>query len=30
VNVFSDSCCAVLVACTEGEKNVLTKQNYDD
>ena len=25
VNVFSDSCCAVLVACTEGEKNVLTK-----
>lgn len=23
VNVFSDSCCAVLVACTEGEKGVL-------
>lgn len=23
VNVFSDSCCAVLVACSEGEKNVL-------
>ena len=25
VNVFSDSCCAVLVARTEGEKNVLTE-----
>ena len=25
VNVFSDSCCAVLVAKTEGEKNVLTE-----
>jgi Na+/H+-dicarboxylate symporter len=24
VNVFSDSCCAVLVARTEGEKNILT------
>jgi Na+/H+-dicarboxylate symporter len=31
VNVFSDSCCAVLVARTEGEKQVLSKQsmNYD-
>ncbi len=28
VNVFSDSCCAVLVARTEGEKNVLTKDTY--
>ena len=28
VNVFSDSCCAVLVARTEGEKDVLTKQTY--
>jgi Na+/H+-dicarboxylate symporter len=28
VNVFSDSCCAVLVARTEGEKNVLTKTNF--
>lgn len=26
VNVFSDSCCAVLVARTEGEKEVLTKE----
>jgi proton glutamate symport protein len=25
VNIFSDSCCAVLVARTEGEKNVLAK-----
>ncbi len=25
VNVFSDSCCAILVAATEGEKNVLAK-----
>jgi proton glutamate symport protein len=25
VNVFSDSCCAILVARTEGEKNVLAK-----
>ena len=25
VNVFSDSCCAILVARTEGEKDVLTK-----
>jgi Na+/H+-dicarboxylate symporter len=28
VNVFSDSCCAVLVARTEGETNILTKQNF--
>jgi len=28
VNVFSDSCCAILVAKTEGEKNVLTKTNF--
>ncbi len=28
VNVFSDSCCAVLVAITEGETNVLTRQTY--
>lgn len=27
VNVFSDSCCAVLVARSEGEKNVLTKES---
>ncbi len=26
VNVFSDSCCAILVARSEGEKDVLTKQ----
>lgn len=26
VNVFSDSCCAVLVACSEGEKGILTKK----
>jgi len=30
VNVFSDSCCAVLVACTEGEKNVLTKTTFEE
>jgi Na+/H+-dicarboxylate symporter len=29
VNVFSDSCCAVLVAATEGEKNILTKDVFD-
>lgn len=29
VNVFSDSCCAVLVARSEGEKNVLTKEAFD-
>ena len=29
VNVFSDSCCAVLVARTEGEKDILTKQVMD-
>jgi Na+/H+-dicarboxylate symporter len=28
VNVFSDSCCAVLVARTEGEKEVLTKDVF--
>lgn len=28
VNVFSDSCCAILVARSEGEKNVLTKENF--
>ncbi len=28
VNVFSDSCCAVLVARTEGEKNVLVKKTF--
>ena len=26
VNVFSDSCCAILVARTEGEKDVLAKE----
>ena len=29
VNVFSDSCCAVLVARSEGEKSVLTKKVFD-
>ena len=29
VNVFSDSCCAVLVACTEGEKNVLSNTKFE-
>ena len=29
VNVFSDSCCAVLVAATEGEKNILTKDGFE-
>lgn len=29
VNVFSDSCCAVLVARTEGENKVLTNTNFD-
>lgn len=29
VNVFSDSCCAVLVARTEGEKNVLTNRELE-
>jgi proton glutamate symport protein len=28
VNVFSDSCCAVLVARTEGEKNILQKTSF--
>lgn len=28
VNVFSDSCCALLVAKTEGETEILTKQNF--
>lgn len=30
VNVFSDSCCAVLVAKSEGEKNILTKEPVDN
>ncbi|HSX38376.1 MAG TPA: dicarboxylate/amino acid:cation symporter [Chlamydiales bacterium] len=29
VNVFSDSCCAVLVARSEGEHHVLTKDSFD-
>jgi proton glutamate symport protein len=29
VNVFSDSCCAILVARSEGEKNVLAKESFD-
>lgn len=29
VNVFSDSCCAVLVARSEGEKNVLAKEIFE-
>ena len=29
VNVFSDSCCAVLVARTEGEKHVLEKEVFE-
>ena len=29
VNVLSDSCCAVLVAKSEGEESVLTKTNFD-
>ncbi len=29
VNVFSDSCCAILVAATEGEKNILTKEEFE-
>jgi Na+/H+-dicarboxylate symporter len=28
VNVFSDSCCAVLVARSEGEKEILTKRTF--
>lgn len=28
VNVFSDSCCAILVAKSEGEKEVLTKDSF--
>ena len=30
VNVFSDSCCAILVAATEGEKNILTKDEFTE
>jgi proton glutamate symport protein len=30
INVFSDSCCAVLVAKTEGEKGVLASDNFDE
>jgi Na+/H+-dicarboxylate symporter len=29
VNVFSDSCCAILVARSEGEKNVLASETYE-
>ena len=28
-NIFADGCCAVLVARSEGEKNILTKKQYD-
>ncbi|MBI5274305.1 MAG: dicarboxylate/amino acid:cation symporter [Chlamydiales bacterium] len=30
VNVFSDSCCAILVAATEGEKEILTKDVFTE
>lgn len=30
VNVFSDSCCAILVARTEGETNILTKTAFEE
>lgn len=30
VNVFSDSCCAILVAKSEGEKNVLVSDRFED
>ena len=30
VNVFSDSCCAILVACKEGEKEVLTRDVFEE
>ncbi|HSX04037.1 MAG TPA: dicarboxylate/amino acid:cation symporter [Rhabdochlamydiaceae bacterium] len=30
VNVFSDSCCAVLVARSEGEKGILTKRVFEE
>lgn len=30
VNVFSDSCCAVLVARAEGEKEILTTDSYEE
>lgn len=30
VNVFSDSCCAILVARSEGEKDVLTKTSFSE
>jgi proton glutamate symport protein len=29
VNVFSDSCCAILVARTEGEDQVLATDNFE-
>jgi proton glutamate symport protein len=29
VNVFSDSCCAILVAATEGEKNILKHDEFE-
>lgn len=30
VNVLSDSCCAVLIAKSEGEKNILTSSNFSE
>jgi Na+/H+-dicarboxylate symporter len=30
VNVLSDSCCAILVAKTEGEKNILTRSVFTE
>jgi proton glutamate symport protein len=30
VNVLSDTCCAVLVAKTEGEKNILASDSFAD
>jgi Na+/H+-dicarboxylate symporter len=30
VNVFSDSCCAILVARSEGEKNILNTDSYEE
>lgn len=28
-NIFADGCCAVFVACSEGEKNILTKKEFE-
>jgi len=28
-NIFADGCCAVLVARSEGEKDILTKKHFD-